>query len=298
MEKNVFKTNKYLFLLSAISIFIITSIFYLLTKTNQNEQLISKLENSLIFTKNIFEEEKKYALSLAILLSSDKEIIDSFLKKDREQSFKIVNNKISTLKQLQNSNVEIQIHNQDLTTYIRSWNLSIKDIPLSSFRHGLVKAKESLEPFVSIELGKRLNIKAISPFIHNNKFIGSIEIIIDFQRLTKELTKNNLDMYVLLEDKYLNIAKKLKNNQRINNFILINQKMIDSNIFKNIDLNNLKDYGYFTNNDLAFTYFTFYTQNRKKLGYVIISSKNTNKLKINNSYKKQINNSNQRIIIE
>ncbi|MFA9374944.1 MAG: cache domain-containing protein [Poseidonibacter sp.] len=298
MNINVLKTNKYLLFLSFLTLFFIIFIFYLLTNINNNEQLISKLENSLIYTKNIFEEEKKYALSLAILLSKDKEIIDSFLKKDRKESFILVNKKISTLKKLQNSDIEVQIHNKELNTYLRSWDFSIKDIPLSSFRQGLVKVKESLEPLVSIELGKRLNIKAISPLIVNNKFVGSIEIIINFKGLTKKLHKNSLDMYVLLDNKYLNEKSELTNNQKINDFILINQDMINSNIFKDINLRNLEDYGYFTNENLAFSYFTFYSLDREKLGYVIISSKNNKKTQVNSSYKKQINNTNHRIIIE
>lgn len=298
MNITVLKTNKYLLFLSFLTLFFIIFIFYLLTNINNNEQLISKLENSLIYTKNIFEEEKKYALSLAILLSKDKEIIDSFLKKDRKESFILVNKKISTLKKLQNSDIEVQIHDQELNTYLRSWDFSIKDIPLSSFRQGLVKVKESLEPLVSIELGKRLNIKAISPLIVNNKFIGSIEIIIDFKGLTKKLHKNSLDMYVLLDNKYLNKKNELTDNQKINDFILINQDMINPNIFKDINLRNLEDYGYFTNENLAFSYFTFYSLDREKLGYVIISSKNNKKTQVNSSYKKQINNTNHRIIIE
>ncbi len=298
MNENIFKTNKYLFLLVPLTLSFIAFIFYLLENINNNDQLISKLENSLIYTKNIFEEEKKYALSLAILLSKDKEIIQSFLKKDRVESFNFVNKKIATLKNLQNSNIEIQIHNQDLKTYIRSWDIEIKDIPLSSFRQGLVKVKESLEPLVSIELGKRLNIKAISPFIVNNKFIGSIEVIINFERLTKRLNENSLNMYVLLDNKYLNIAKDLVDNQKIKNFILVNQKRINAKIFKDVDLKNLKDYGYFTNQNFAFSYFTFYSLSREKLGYVIISLKNSNNIHLSNTYEKQLNKIKNGIIIE
>jgi len=298
LNENIFKTNKYLFLLVPLTLSFIAFIFYLLENINNNDQLISKLENSLIYTKNIFEEEKKYALSLAILLSKDKEIIQSFLKKDRVESFNFVNKKIATLKNLQNSNIEIQIHNQDLKTYIRSWDIEIKDIPLSSFRQGLVKVKESLEPLVSIELGKRLNIKAISPFIVNNKFIGSIEVIINFERLTKRLNENSLNMYVLLDNKYLNIAKDLVDNQKIKNFILVNQKRINAKIFKDVDLKNLKDYGYFTNQNFAFSYFTFYSLSREKLGYVIISLKNSNNIHLSNTYEKQLNKIKNGIIIE
>ena len=291
------KTNKYL---SALFLFVIVStitLFYIQLNHNNNNKLISKLENSLIFTKNLLEEEKKYALSLAILLSEDKEIFNSYLNQNREETFNLVNRKIETLKELQNSHVEVQIHNKDLTTYLRSWNLDIKDIPLSSFRKGVVKVKNTQAPIVSIELGKRLNIKAISPFIKNGKYLGSIEIIIGFEKLTKKLKQNSLDIFVLLKNKYLKTATKAQGKPKIDTHTLINN--ISTKKLESINLHNLKDYGYFTHNNSAFAYFSIYSLKRKKLGYILVSLKDNLKLDIKNTtYEKQINSLNNGVIIE
>ncbi|MGM0518518.1 MAG: cache domain-containing protein [Campylobacterota bacterium] len=282
------KTNKYLSILFLFVIVSILTLFYIQSNHNNNNKLISKLENSLIFTKNLLEEEKKYALSLAILLREDKEIFNSFLKKDRKETFKLVNKKIQTLKRLQDSHTQVQIHNKDLTTYIRSWNLNIKDTPLESFRKGLVKVKNSKKPIVSIELGKRLNIKAISPFIKNSKYLGSIEVIIGFDGLTKKLKQNSLDMYVLLNNRFLKIATDERNKPKIDNYTLINDISMDK--LKNLNLNNLEDYGYFTHNNHPFAYFSIYSLKREKLGYILISLEDKEKTNIkNSSYKKQIN---------
>ena len=276
------KPNKYLFIILFITSFFIILIFYFLNNINNSNNLLNKLENSLTTTKNLFEEQKRYALSLAILLSEDKEIINSFQSQNRQESFEVVNRKIKSLKQLQDSNFEVQIHNENLTTYLRSWNIDIKDVPLASFRQGLVKVKESKQPIVSIELGKRLNIKAISPIIENNKYIGSIEAIINFEYLSKELKKKGYKLFVLLNKKYLNIASELKNNDEIANYVLVNNTNI--NYLEELNLDSLKDYGYISNKNFSFAYFSYYDLQNNHLGYILTGIKNNKHININNSF--------------
>lgn len=296
MFKN--RTTNYFLILSSITLFFIAFILYILININDDKKLLNSLENSLKLTQNLLEEQKRYALSLSVLISEDKEFLESFNNKDRKKSFKIINNKIKKLKVLQNSSVEVQVHDKNLKTYIRSWDFNIKDIPLSSFRQGLVKVKNSLKPLTSIELGKRLNIKAITPLLENSKFIGSIEVIIGFDYLEKELKERGFETCILLHNKYLDIADTLKNNLKIQDFTLVNDKNKKANFLNEFNLNKLKDYGYFTNEIKAFSYFTIYSLNREKLGYIIISTENDEHLQIDNSYENKIINKNTRIIIE
>ena len=290
------KTNKYLFIIILIASFTIFFIFYCLNNINNNNNLINKLENALTTTKNLFEEQKRYALSLSILLSEDKTIIDSFIKKDRKKSFQIVNTKINTLKQLQNSKLDIQIHNKDLTTYIRSWDIDIKNLDLASFRQGLLKVSKEKTPIVSIELGERLNIKAISPIIKNNKYLGSVEAIIDFEYLSHELSKKGYELFVLLDKEHLNIASELKNNKKIGNYILVNEANI--NHLNNLNLEKIKDYGYISNNDYSFVYFSYYDFDNKHLGYIFTGISNNKNLNISNDYEYETTNINSKIKIK
>lgn len=290
--------NRYIFIVLIFAAIILSFIFYRLTQIDRSNNLLTQLENGLTTTRYLFEEQKRYALSLSLLLSQDKELKESFIKKDRNKSFEIVNKKIELLKKLQNSTIDVQIHNENLTTYIRSWDLTKKDIPLDSFRQGLVKVFNEKKPLVSIELGKRLNIKAISPLFENNKFIGSIEVIIGFEYLEKELKQKGFETYILLKNRYLNIADTLVDNSKIQNFTLVNNNIKNINSLINFDLDKLKDYGYFTNRKKAFSYFSIYSLNREKLGYIIISLANDDNILIDNSYEKKRVINNSRIIIE
>ncbi|AXX92794.1 hypothetical protein CPU12_12600 [Malaciobacter molluscorum LMG 25693] len=290
------KTNKYLFIITIITIFSICLLFYVLSILNSSDKQLNILENALTTTKNLIDEQKRYALSLSILLSEDKELINSFINKNRKQSFDIINTKIKTLKNFQNSNFQVQIHNKDLSTYLRNWDFNIKNIKLASFREGLVKVKDSKKPLVSIELGKRLNIKAISPIIHNNKFIGSIETIIDFKYISQYLEKKDFKLFILLDKKYLNIATNLKNNDKIDNYILVNDANI--NDLKDLQLSNMKGYGYMSNEKYSFVYFSYYDLNNKLLGYILTSIENENHINLNNSFEYNTINKNEKIQIK
>ncbi len=279
--------NRYIFILLNFAAITLSFFFYKLTQIDKDDNLLSQLENGLTTTRYLFEEQKRYALSLSILLSQDQELKNSFLKKDRKESFKIVNKKVNLLKKLQDSNFDVQIHNKDLTTYIRSWNFTKKDIPLESFRQGVVKVSKEKKPLVSIELGKRLNIKAISPIFKDNEQIGSIEVIIGFDYLENELKQKGYETFILLENKYLKIADTLIENEKIQNYTLVNDNNKNTNLLKKFDLKKLKDYGYFTSEKKAFSYFSIYSLTREKLGYIIIALSNDDNIIIDNSYEKQ-----------
>jgi len=284
------KLSQYILTIFILAIILLSFIFYTLSKLNTNEDVLTQLEDGLIITKNLLDEQQRYALSLSILLAQDKEIISSFKEKNRLKSFDIVNEKLKLLKDIQNSKVDVQIHNKDLTTYIRNWDINKKDIPLESFRQGLVQVYKTKKPLVSIELGKRLNIKAISPIVSKDQMIGSIETIVGFEHLTQQIKQRGFELYVLLDKKYLNIATNLVKNPTLENYVLVNKNNINN--LKDLTLSSLNDFGYISNNNMLFSYFSYYDLKQKKLGYILVGIKNKHNIKLNNSFKYTYNKQN------
>jgi hypothetical protein len=275
------KSNQYLVVIFFTTLIFMFFIFYLLHNINHNKELINRLENTLFFSKEMLNNQQQYALSLSILLSQDQEIIQSFLVQDVTQSFNIVNRKIKHLKKLQNIDFEVQIHNKNLSTYLRNWDISKRNIPLESFRKGVVKVHKDKRPHTSIEVGKRLNIKAISPIFNDNEFIGSLEVIIGFENLTHAFKQKGYELFVLMHKDFLSIATKLKNNPIIDDFVVVNnnnQFMLDG-----ISLHDLQDYGYISNEQYAFSYFSYYDLNNNKIGYIFSGFPNEYKLNVQQS---------------
>ncbi len=199
-------------------------------KEKQVNEVISK--NIDILYENL-SYEKMYAQSLAVMLSKDSAIIDSLKSSNQKEAL----NRLSEfLKELKNSTgvdyIDIQVHTKDLKAFARSWDKrNYFGEELSSFRKGLVKVNKLRKSIVSIELGKRLNIKAISPIFSDGKYIGSIEVISSFKGLKEHLKKFDLSILGLLDRKYLNIAIDLKTKPKLGKFVVV-EKSFDKGLFR------------------------------------------------------------------
>lgn len=223
--------KSYLF---AVAIFVLTLfVLFLLYKTYSNSYKDEKRDNYI--SKNIdilndnLNTEKRYALSLSLLLSQNENIKKALISSQQDIALAEIKKLSSQIKNSTNiENIDIQIHTKELKAFARSWEKGdYFGVDLSTFRKGLIKVKESKKPFASIELGKRLNIKAISPILKDDKFIGSIEVIMDFDNIEKRLKKFNLDMLVLLDKKYIDVAINLKNNIKLGNYYVVKDSYSD-----------------------------------------------------------------------
>ena len=282
-DKIVTKINQ-IVLLFAILTFIISFYFvHILNLSNAKKETIRSLDTALLLTKNLLEEEKQHALSLAVLLSKNNTFLKTYYHHDRAASFDIIQDKIDMLQTFQGYKIDVQVHDKNLRTYLRSWDFTIQNIPLASFRKDLVKVKNSHKPLVSIKVGKRLNIKAIAPILKNNKFEGSIEVIEGFDHLRKNLAQHGYALFVLMDKRYLSIATTLKNHPIIDNkFVLVNtiydHKSLHS--FKEYSLENLANYGYIIKGEFSFAYFSIKNLKNQNIGYIVISMKNTTSLPV------------------
>ena len=219
-------------------IFIITMVIllYFLKKYNdiirkdQTDILVSK---TIDFINSEISYQKKHALTLAILFSKNQNIIGLLEENKRKELKTELNTLIKTIfNYTKLQNIQIQVHTKDLKVFVRTWEDKYTGLNLGSFRQGLVKVKNTKQPFVSNELGKRFNIKAISPiFNKDNQYIGSLEVIMDYTSLKKRLEVAGIELLPLLKSKFLNIAEYHKGNNHIGEYVLIeknyNKKLYD-----------------------------------------------------------------------
>ena len=226
------KTYKNFILLFIVVV--ITLLFFLnkynnIIVQNQTDILVS---NKIEIVQNELLNQKNQALSLSILFSQNQNIVN-FLKNNNPKALKTELLKIlSNIKNYTNvNNIQLQVHTKELNVFVRSWEDKDTGLNLKDFRKGLVKVKETKEPFVSNELGKRFNIKAISPIFDEEKnYIGTIEVIMDYSDLKNRLEYMGIEIIPLLEKKYLSIAKYYKENELLHDYIVIQNKY-DKNFY-------------------------------------------------------------------
>ena len=216
------KTYKNFVIFFLIIIFIL--LFFLKKYNNiiQQNQIDILVSNNVELIQSEISNQKKYALSLAILFSKNQYIIDNLKNNNPKQLKDELNTLLASISQYtKQQNIQIQVHTKDLKVFVRSWEDKDVGLNLSNFRKGLVKVKQSKQPFVSNELGKRFNIKAISPIFDKEKYIGSLEVIIDYSTIKERLQLAGIDLLPLLDSKFLDIAKYHQNNKKLYNYVII-----------------------------------------------------------------------------
>ncbi|MCG3670127.1 chemotaxis protein [Aliarcobacter butzleri] len=207
-------------------IVVISTLLYFLNKYNniieQNEIDIF-VSNQVELVQQELTNQKNQALSLAILFSKNQNIIDNLEQDKPKELKKEILKLLEIIKTYSNqNNLQVQIHTKDLKVFVRSWEDKDSGLSLESFRKGLVKVKETKEPYVSNELGKRFNIKAIAPiFNKSGEYIGTIEVIMDYSDLKNRLKYMGIDIIALLEKEYLQIAKSHQNSQFLYDYVVI-----------------------------------------------------------------------------
>ena len=273
------KTYKNFVIFFLIIIFIL--LFFLKKYNNiiQQNQIDILVSNNVELIQSEISNQKKYALSLAILFSKNQYIIDNLKNNNPKQLKDELNTLLASISQYtKQQNIQIQVHTKDLKVFVRSWEDKDIGLNLSNFRKGLVKVKQSKQPFVSNELGKRFNIKAISPIFDKEKYIGSLEVIIDYSTIKERLQLAGIDVIPLLDSKFLNIAKYHQNNKKLYNYVIIEEKY-NENLY-NILLNN-KDVlsqkqFYYQIDDTIITFISLGSMDKETMGYLVASFKNTN----------------------
>jgi hypothetical protein len=259
------------FVVLAVSLYLV----YQLSQDYHRKETIASLDTMLTFTKNMLEEEQQHALSLALLLSGDQQVRQAYRTDDRPRLFTIITNKLEQIHTYQGYRFDVQVHDRELKAYLRSWDFSAQGEPLAGFREGLVLAKKSRRPLVSIEVGKRLNIKAIAPMLEGDRFLGSIEVIEGFDHLRKRLAEQGYRLFILMDVRFLPVATTLQNAPEVTGRYRLVGPVEDPAALaalRKAPLMSLGSFGYFTRAGYLFGYFDLRNFHNDRLGYLMITS--------------------------
>lgn len=225
---------------------------------NSIENEVQKKESKELknFVKQLLEEKKSVALTEAITLSHVDSFIEALKTNNRELALKKAKEITSDIRaHSKYKNVKIHIHTVDIKSFVRAWKPEKYGDDLSSFRYTILHVKKVKKPFVAFEVGKiGLTLRGLAPIFDENKnYVGSVEFIQGLNSIVKDLRKVNSDAIILMDKKYLKIAKFLRNSPTIGRFVisqksnLINKTLL--NEITKINLSENKDF-YITDNYL------------------------------------------------
>ncbi len=126
-------------------------------------------------------------------------------------------------------NMKIHLHTADVKSFLRVWKPEKNGDDLSSFRHTINEVAKTQKPLSAIELGKAgPTFRGLAPIKDQaGNYLGSIEFMMGFSSNIKEVQKSlDGEALLLLDKKYLSIAKKLSKNPMVGNYVVAQGKKV------------------------------------------------------------------------
>lgn len=247
---------------------------FLIYRANHNlyiEDAKNSVESVLGLTQELISHEKQLALSVALILSQNEALKMGYLNNDRKQLYETLQSEIQKLKKyLQIENLEVQLHTKDAKAYVRSWDFEDYGDDLSTFRKGIALLQHTKTPLVAIELGKRLNIKALCPIFEKNEFIGSLEIIISFDEVAQKLSSKKINFVILMDKSLLDIGEWMKELPQIDGYVIVSNNCSIGcvNSFTSIASASTMQQGFARSNGALFGFTPLFDIEAKQVGYI------------------------------
>jgi len=252
-------------------IFVVIEVYILSSKIKEEKH--QKVTQSVLsYFEKTLNLQKSNALTLAILLSQNEALKEALIDLDEEKGHTILFQTLFTLKQYTFiKDVRGQVIGNDLTIFARSWDKEFVGMPIEGFRKDLSSFKIT-KPKVSIETGRLLTIKAIAPLKKGYKTLGYMEIISFFEPLSEKLRKHGIELFVLMKNRYLDVATLMRENPEVQNFIVSNRNY---NTFllpylEKIDLKKLKSNGYLFDGERLFIHKPMRNSQGDNLGMFVL----------------------------
>jgi len=190
------------------------------------------------------DKEKENALRFAIVLSENSDLKDALSDGDEDAGFEKLKSIMSLVKKHIDTLVRVQILTADYEIFARSWDSEnlYAGMPLDAYRSDLDEVKLYKTPRVSIEVGRRLGIKATVPVYEKNVLLGFVEVLQFFDDSTDFFHKFGIDLYVLLDESYYNTAVLMQNNPSAAWYIVANRgyNMVNLKILQRTDFKKLR----------------------------------------------------------
>jgi len=211
----------------------------------------------------------------AVAIGNSSDVVLSLRNRDRDLAIKTLSS-IGDIYKSETSfkNVKIHIHDKDLKSFLRNWNLEKFGDDLSGFRHTLNKLKTTKKAMPAIEVGRNgLTIRGLVPIIDGGEYIGSLEFMQAFESVVKQFSAQKEGLLILMDDKLLNIATLADTKQRVANYIL-SQKTVDEALFKaaqKIDIKELLSKGYILDEGYFYTYAEIKDFEEKSIGIYLLA---------------------------
>ena len=222
------------------SITIIGFIYY--NNETRDEKIRNIMDQMILSLDSELNLHKMDDLKMALFLSQNVGIVNALENDDEDLGYEILSGITNTIKKNTSISIRAQIITKEHLIFARSWDDIYAGMPIGEFRTDFEYFKTHKTPRTSIEIGRRLGIKATVPIYKDGEFLGFVEVISFFKSITEFFSSMGVDLYVLLDVEYIDSAVLMMQNLSIDNYIIANRNYNYSHIqtLNKIDFKNLK----------------------------------------------------------
>ncbi|WP_457744946.1 cache domain-containing protein [Sulfurimonas sp.] len=227
----------FVFIISVIAIF---TFYY---KNEIKEEKINHILDQLRLTiSSQLKSHEMDDLRVALLLSKNQALVNALENDDEDLGYKILDDITKTIQTNTHVRIRSQVITKELNIFARSWDDVYAGMPIGDYRVDLNYFKTHTTPRTSLEIGRRLGIKATVPIYKNGALLGYVEVISFFKAMTEFFSSIGVDMYALLDVKEMDSAVLMRQNLTIGNYVLANRNYNYTHIqtLKKIDFKKLK----------------------------------------------------------
>lgn len=213
--------------------------------TEVSWQVIDEVSDQLSLSlRTELKDEEEEALRFALILSENTGLRQALMSGDDENGFLLLKRMIDTVQNHTTTLVRAQVITADSAVFARSWDSDnlFSGMPLDTYRRDLEDVALHHKPRSSIEVGRRLGIKATVPMYENDELIGFVEVLQFFDQSTDFFHKFGIDLYVLLDDRFYNTAVLMQSNPTVAWYLVGNRRYNSFNlkVLQRLDMKQLR----------------------------------------------------------
>lgn len=199
------------------------SVFFFV-KQSKEDRLISLGDQLVSDFRAGLDYEMADLLSLSLALSEDGELKNALTAGDESQGYRILSRITERFKKYTHvKTLRIQVLTPDFFIFARSWDEGYEGMPIWWFREDLASLDKNSEPKVGMETGRLLTLKATIPMRSGDKVLGYLEVIKFIDDFTLKLRKKGIELFALMDEKYLEQAELMRNFPLLNGYVISNQ---------------------------------------------------------------------------
>jgi hypothetical protein len=269
--------NKISIIVSSIILTSLLFSFLFFAKERKEDRLLLLSDHIISNFRDTLSYEMANLLSFSLALSQDGELKKSLIDDNENRGYEILSNITKRFKKYTNlKSLRMQVLTTDFFIFARSWNQGFEGMPIWWFRDDLNRLKINISPKVGVETGRLLTFKATIPIQGVKEILGYLEVIKLIDEFALKLRKSGVELFALMDKRYLKKASLMRDFPYVNSYIIANQnynRAMLSNI-KTLDWTTLKDRGYLYKDSFLYLLESMYNGEGKSIGeYLLVVHK-------------------------